>query len=83
MPNVLDVDKELRKVLSGIEFRAASRAYWATMSLWSMYAIGTGVCHCGEDIEDHSGWDNHSPVEIYVDKSWDPRGRENDRAYGT
>lgn len=23
----------------------------------------TGVCCCGADMDDHSGWDNHSPLD--------------------
>lgn len=24
----------------------------------------SGVCHCGADMDDHSGYDNHSPVDM-------------------
>lgn len=24
----------------------------------------SGVCHCGANMNDHTGWDNHSPVDM-------------------
>lgn len=26
----------------------------------------SGVCHCGGDVANHTGWDNHSPVDTGV-----------------
>lgn len=31
-------------------------------------AVRTGVCHCGEDIENHAA-ENHSPVEMIYERS--------------
>lgn len=30
----------------------------------SRIPLGTGVCHCGSEMDDHSFWDTHSPVEM-------------------
>lgn len=65
-----DLDRELRlaetRVLMLIELRAAA----SVARLYDMYSIGSGICHCGADMSDHSGWDNHPPYEMRMDKSY-------------
>lgn len=44
----------------------------AVSRIYEMHSVGTGVCHCGTDMEGHPVWDTHSPVEMYRDKSFGP-----------
>lgn len=33
--------------------------------------VPTGVCHCGEPMDDHSVWGNHSPTDMADDSGYD------------
>lgn len=33
--------------------------------------VPTGVCHCGESMDDHSTWGNHSPTDMADDSGYD------------
>lgn len=30
--------------------------------------LGSGICHCGMDMEDHTGWENHQAIEMMYEK---------------
>lgn len=29
---------------------------------------GSGICHCGMDMEDHTGWEEHPATEMMYEK---------------
>lgn len=44
-----------------------------------MKVKATGVCHCGMDMDDHTGWDNHAPLDMAYTSppdTWFRRRRE-------
>lgn len=65
----VDHHRELDQILRDIELDISRRAYNACRKIDSMFAVGTGVCDCGDDIDEH-GWQNHGPVEVMIDRSW-------------
>lgn len=66
-----DLDREFEKANSRIQSKIEQSAYWAVRNLYSMHAVGSGICYCGSDIDSHGWGDNHGPVEMMMDKSYD------------
>lgn len=65
----MDVDREIRLSISAQNARIATNARLAVDRLYWMHAVGSGVCGCGSDMDDHALWDNHGPTEMPIDKS--------------
>lgn len=68
-----DIDQEFRFAAMRVTMLIDLRAGAAVSRLYSMYAVGSGVCHCGSVLDGHPVWDNHAPVEMMRDKDhYDP-----------
>lgn len=63
-----DVDREIAKSISAQRLVISTRAQDAVHRLYWMYAVGSGICGCGGDMQGHPVWDNHSPTEMPIDK---------------
>lgn len=68
----MDVDKEFRTANWNIFLLIEQRTRAALSRIDHMYAVGSGICHCGSDVDTHGWGDNHSPVEMMMDKSYGP-----------
>ena len=71
-----DPEGEIRRSISAQQLVIEAKAQAAVDRLNWMYAVGSGICGCGNDVKSHPVWDNHSPVEIPIDKSFAETGWE-------
>lgn len=67
---MIDIDQEFQHAMMRLTAGIDQRAKAAISRVYSMYTVGSGVCHCGNDINNHSEWDNHAPVEMMRDKGF-------------
>lgn len=65
-----NLDRAFRHMQMRMLILIELRANAAMDRLDHMYAVGSDVCHCGADMENHPVWDNHSPKEMMRDKSY-------------
>ena len=65
----IDFYREVRRSIAAQWLVIERRAWEAVQRLNWMHAVGSRLCGCGSGMPDHSGWDNHAPTEIPMDKS--------------
>lgn len=66
----MDLEREFRLSLISQKTCIDVAAMLAVRRVDWMHAVGSGICGCGADVEGHSVWDNHSPVEMPRDKGY-------------
>jgi hypothetical protein len=69
---IFRTERDMLQRIRTVESKAASKKKRVKLTtsrapgFWAEYHIGSGVCHCGSDMEGHPIWDNHAPTEMMI-----------------